>query len=59
MFIDAEVLMPPAGIVIYQDTACRWLPPHEEEAVTSDDRRRIVSNVLAVFGSQGVDVQLI
>lgn len=59
MFIDSEVLMPPAGIVIYRDTVGRWLPPNQEESVSSDERQRIVSNVLAVLGSYGIDVQVI
>jgi len=58
MFIDSEVLMPPAGMIMYRETVCRWLPPHAEEALSEDERERIVSNVVAALGSQGCEVQV-
>lgn len=59
MFVDSEVLMPPAGILVYQDTIGRWQPPHERQTLSPSDRARILANILAVLGSQGVQVQVI
>jgi len=58
-FVDSEVLMPPAGILVYQDTICRWEPPHEHQVLGPAERARILSNILTVLGSQGVEVQVI
>lgn len=59
IFMDSEVLAPPAGIMLYQDTISRWEPPHQDEAVTGAERLRIVANVLAALGSQGIEIQVI
>ena len=57
MFIDSEVLMPPAGILIYRDSIVGWQAPHSAESVGDGERDRIVRNIIDALGSQGVDVQ--
>lgn len=59
MFVDSEVLMPPAGILVYQGTIDRWQPPHDHQTLSPSDRARIVANILELLGSQGVEVQVI
>lgn len=58
MFIDSEILMPPAGIVIYKESILGWQPPHSEEVIDDEERERIVRNIVDTLGSQGVDVQV-
>lgn len=59
MFVDSEVLMPPAGILVYRDTICRWQPPHQGEPLNASERERIMNNILTVLDSQGVQVQVL
>jgi hypothetical protein len=59
MFIDSEVLMPPAGILIYRDSIVGWQAPHSAEVVDDVEREQIVRNIVGALGSQGVDVQVI
>jgi len=58
MFIDSEVLMPPAGILIYRESIVAWQGPHSGEAVGDDEREKIVRNIIDALGSQGVEVQV-
>ena len=59
MFIDSEVLMPPAGIAVYKDSIRSWQSPYADQVVEEDERQRIVRNIIDTLGSQGVDVQVI
>lgn len=59
MFVDSEVLVPPAGIVIYTATVSRWESPHDSEELHPDACRRILDNIVATLRSQGVAVDLI
>jgi hypothetical protein len=59
MFVDSEILMPPAGIVIYRESVRGWHSPHSDEVIGDEERERIVRNIVDTLGSQGVDVQVI
>lgn len=59
MFVDSEVLAPPAGIVIYTSTVVRWESPHDAMELPADARRRILDNIVATLRAQGVGVDLI
>lgn len=59
MFIDSEVLMPPAGILIYRDSIVGWQAPHSGDAVDDAGREQIVRNIIDALGSQGIEVQVI
>jgi len=59
VFVDSEILMPPAGIVIYRDSILGWQSPHSGTAIDDAEREQIVRNIVDVLGSQGVEVQVI
>jgi len=59
MFVDSEVLAPPAGILVYQDTIRDWQPPHQEHLLSDGERSRILENILKALGSQGIGVQVL
>lgn len=59
LFVDSEVLSPPAGILIYQDTILEWQPPHQEHLLSDGERSRILGSVLRALESQGIDVQVL
>ncbi len=59
MFVDSEILAPPAGVAIYQDTIARWEPPHATEALGPDECLRIRDNIVAALQSQGIAVDLL
>jgi len=50
-FVDSEVLATPA-IAVWPSGIRRWDPPHEDEPLTDDDRRRILQNIAEAFASQ-------
>ncbi len=58
LFVDSEVLAPPAGILVYRDSIRRWHSPPGESEVSEAERDRILGNVLAALQSQGIDVQV-
>jgi hypothetical protein len=59
MFVDSEILAPPAGVAIYKDTIARWEPPHAAEALSPDECLRIRDNIVAALQSQGIAVDLL
>lgn len=59
MFIDSEVLMPPAGLLIYRDSIVGWQAPHSADTLEEAEREQIVRNIVDALGSQGVEVQVI
>ena len=59
MFVDSEVLAPPAGILVYRDSIRDWQPPHQEQPLGVGDRSRILGNILKALESQGIDVQVL
>lgn len=59
MFVDSEILLPPAGIVIYRDSIVGWQSPDSGAAIDDAEREQIVRNIVDALGSQGVEVQVI
>ena len=59
LFMDSEVLAPPARILVYRDSIRDWRPPHQEQALGVGDRSRILGNILKALESQGIDVQVL
>jgi hypothetical protein len=59
MFVDSEILMPPAGILIYRDSIVGWQSPDSGVAIDDVQREKIVRNIVDVLGSQGIEVQVI
>ena len=56
--VSSETLLPPAGLAVYTSTILRWDPPHDAEPISGDERRRVVDNIVAALGSQGIPVDL-
>jgi hypothetical protein len=56
--VDSEVLATPA-IAVWPSGIRSWNPPHADEPLTDDDRRRILQNIAEAFGSQGWRLELI
>jgi len=57
-FVDSEVLATPA-IAVWPSGIRRWDPPHEDEPLTDDDRRRILQNIAEAFASQDWGLELL
>jgi hypothetical protein len=49
--VDSEVLATPA-IAVWPSGIRRWDPPHEDDPLTDEDRRRILQNIADAFASQ-------
>lgn len=57
-FLDSEVLATPA-IAVWPSGIRGWDPPHADEPLTDDDRRRILKNVAEAFASQHWGLEII
>jgi len=57
-FVDSEVLASPA-IAVWPSGIRRWDPPHEDDLLTDDDRRRILQNIADAFASQDWGLELL
>lgn len=57
--VDSEVLMPPAGILVYQDTITGWQSPYDLTSIGPEDRGRILRNIVEIMAAHGVDIQVI
>ena len=57
-FVDSEVLATPA-IAVWPSGIRRWDPPHADDPLTDDDRRRILQNIADAFASQEWGLRLI
>jgi len=57
-FVDSEVLASPA-IAVWPSGIRRLDPPHEDDLLTEDDRRRILQNIADAFASQDWGLELI
>jgi hypothetical protein len=44
--------------LIYSSTIERWLPPHQDEAISEENRRRIATNIAGFLTSQGFSVKV-
>jgi hypothetical protein len=56
--IDAEVLMPPASLVLYADSIRRWDGPSGGAPIDRATRRQIIANIRDAFLSQGHEIQV-
>ena len=57
-FLDSEVLATPA-IAVWPGGIRRWDPPHADDPLTDDDRRRILQNVADAFASQDWGLEIV
>ena len=58
-FVDSEVLAAPAGILIYRDSIKFWDASDQGEPLSGATRQRIIDNISAALGSQGIAVDVI
>ena len=58
-FVDSEVLVAPAGILVYRESILRWESQSGSEVVSEEEREQIVQNIAKALGFHGVSVQLI
>jgi hypothetical protein len=56
--VDSEVLATPA-IAVWADGIRAWDPPHADDPLGDDDRRRILQNIAEAFASQGWGLEII
>ncbi len=59
LFVDSEILAAPAGVLIYRDSIKSWDASDEVEPLSEEARQRIVDNIRAALGSQGIVVDVI
>ena len=59
LFVDSEVLAAPSGMLIYRDSIKSWDASEEVEPLSEVARKRIVDNIRAALGSQGIAVDVI
>jgi hypothetical protein len=57
-FVDSEVLAS-AAIAVYVKGIRGWDPPHDDDPLTDDDRRRILENITDAFRPQQWEVELV
>ena len=55
--IEAEMLAGSTDFVIYFDMFNSWLPPFENEAITSEDKQRIKQNISQELESKGLVIE--
>jgi hypothetical protein len=58
MFVDSEVLAPPASMIIWPSRTTHWDPPHADEAVDEATRHRIVERIRDAFRFRGVEIEV-
>jgi hypothetical protein len=58
-FVDAEVLAPPAGLLIYRDSIQRWAPPFDTSCIDDAERQRVLRNILDLLHAQDIQVDVL
>lgn len=53
MVVQVEMMTVHPGRVIYTSTIKKWLPPHDNEEVTDEDRARILKKICMYFDNIG------
>jgi hypothetical protein len=57
-FVDSEVLAIPA-IAVWPSGIRGWDPPHQDDPLADQDRRRILQNIADAFASQKWQLELV
>lgn len=55
--IEAEMLAEEIDLVIYFDSIRHWEPPHENDMISLDDKKRIKKNVTAALKEKGLTIE--
>ena len=59
IYVDAEVLAPPAGIAIYQSSIRRWESAYDRNDLPPGERTRILGNIVSTLRARGIEVDLL
>jgi Immunity protein 74 len=59
LFVDSEVLAKPGAMALYRSSIKAWDAPHETDAITDDERSRIVENIGRAFAFKGYELEVI
>ena len=61
LFIDSEVLAASSshGLAMFTDSIQHWDPPHQNEMIEENQKRKIVDNVCQACHFYGIDIQVI
>lgn len=57
MRVDSELLVPPHGVSIYQQSMKGWRRPFESVVLTAEHKHQIVDNISRVIELQGLRVR--
>ncbi|KPL89279.1 Imm74 family immunity protein [Ardenticatena maritima] len=57
LFIDAELLAGPSGLVIYTDSINTWDAPTGEK-ITEEEKHRIIENIRKAFRFRGIEIEM-
>lgn len=57
VLIEAEMLAEEIDLVIYADSIKHWLPPHENELISQDEKKTIKKNVTTALEKKGLVVE--
>lgn len=58
-FVDAEILAPPGGIMVYGSSVLHEVALATPVQVSEPIRERVLSNILALLTSRGIRVDLV
>jgi hypothetical protein len=56
LLVDSEVLMTPAGLVLYPSSISTWDAPADGDAIDDKTRRTIVDNIRRAFRFRGLEI---
>jgi len=57
VMIEAEMLTGETDLVIYVDSIGQWQPPHENEAISQDEKNTIKANVTTALEKKGLVIE--
>ena len=58
LLLQIEMLHGRPSKLIYSSTIKDWLPPHQDEKITDEDRKRIAKTIAQFLTAQGESVQI-
>ena len=58
-FVDSEVLATGRGIAVFKDSIKGWRPPHDKEAISAEQRQRILDNIRRAISFKNQPVEIL
>ena len=58
LVLQIEMLRGVPNRLLYSSTIKRWLPPHQDERISEEDRQRIATKIANFLVSQGYSVKV-